>query len=98
VQSIFFAGIAALGNAFFVFGQKRTSISNNPFIFTRGVVIVCSFLFILAALFFRDQGDFDYLQIISPALSSVASDSSSLSLGFSFSTQGLVQPIMPSMP
>ena len=60
-KSIYFAGIAALGNALFVYGQKRTSISNNPFIFTTGAVIVCAMLFVVAVLFFRDQGDLNYL-------------------------------------
>jgi len=33
VKSIFFAGIAAIGNALFVYGQRGSGQSNNPSVF-----------------------------------------------------------------
>jgi len=33
VKSIFFAGIAAIGNAVFVYGQRGSGQSNNPSVF-----------------------------------------------------------------
>jgi drug/metabolite transporter (DMT)-like permease len=60
-KALLFAGIAALGNALFVFGQRRAPVSHNPFLFTAGAVSVCTIGFLAAALIFRTQGDQSYI-------------------------------------
>ncbi|MCJ7703467.1 MAG: EamA family transporter [Anaerolineales bacterium] len=60
-KAFLFAGIAAIGNAFFVYGQKKAAVSNNPFIFTAGAVFICTLAFIAAGFLFRGPGDLGYL-------------------------------------
>ena len=47
---IIFAGLAAIGNAIFVFGQRSSTVSSNPFLFMTGAVTLCAIMFIVAAL------------------------------------------------
>ena len=44
-KALLFALVAAIGNALFVYGQRGTRPSANPFIFMLGAVIVCTLLF-----------------------------------------------------
>ena len=60
-KALLFAGIAAIGNALFVYGQRRAAAANNPFIFSTGAVIVCSILFVAVTMIFRTKGEIDYL-------------------------------------
>ncbi len=43
-----FAGIAAFGNAIFVYGQRSATVSTSPFFYLTGAVLVCLLMFILA--------------------------------------------------
>ena len=60
-KALLFAGIAAIGNALFVYGQRRAATANNPFIFTTGAVLICSILFVAVATIFRTKQEFNYL-------------------------------------
>ena len=56
-----FAFIAALGNALFVYGQRGSQISNNPFYFLLGALTICTILFLISAVFHKAPLDFEYL-------------------------------------
>ena len=43
---LLFAGIAAIGNGIFVYGQRSAPVANNPFLFMAGAVSICALLFI----------------------------------------------------
>lgn len=45
-----FAGIAALGNAVFVYGQRSASVSPNPFLYMSAAIFVCLVMFVAATL------------------------------------------------
>lgn len=45
-----FSGIAALGNAIYVYGQRSAVVSGNPFLFMAGAVTLCAFMFVIASL------------------------------------------------
>jgi drug/metabolite transporter (DMT)-like permease len=59
---IFYAGLAAIGNAIFVFGQRSSTASSNPFLFMTGAVTLCAAMFIIAALLSDNSGSTDYLK------------------------------------
>lgn len=59
--AVIFAGIAAIGNAVFVLGQRGNGPSRNPFLFTFGAVFVCALIFFLAALWCRTSDDVDFI-------------------------------------
>lgn len=61
LRAILFAAIAAVGNAVFVFGQRGSEPSKNPFLFSCGAVAVCTVLFIAAAWFAQSGEDTAYL-------------------------------------
>ena len=46
---IIYAGLAAIGNAIFVFGQRSSTVSSNPFLFMTGAVTLCAIMFIVAS-------------------------------------------------
>ncbi|MBI1297912.1 transporter [bacterium] len=50
------AMLAAIGNALFVFGQRRSEVATNPFIFISAVLVICISLFALTVPFF-DRSD-----------------------------------------
>ena len=56
-----FAGIAALGNAIFVYGQRSASVSPNPFLYMSGAILVCLLLFLLATLISGNNEKLEYL-------------------------------------
>ena len=60
-KALLFAGIAAIGNALFVFGQRKSTTANNPFIFMTGAVIVCSILFVTISTIFQNGQETSYL-------------------------------------
>ena len=45
-----FAGIAALGNAIFVYGQRSAAVSPNPYLYMTGAIFVCLIMFVSATL------------------------------------------------
>ena len=45
-----FAGIAALGNAIFVYGQRSAAVSPNPYLYMTAAIFVCLIMFITATL------------------------------------------------
>jgi drug/metabolite transporter (DMT)-like permease len=53
---ILFAGLAAIGNAIFVFGQRSSTVSPNPFLFMTGAVTLSAVMFIVAA-FLSDNNE-----------------------------------------
>ncbi len=67
-KALTFATLAAIGNALFVYGQRRANPTDNPFIFMAGAVTVCTLLFITVSLLFRDQQEIAY---VSTNLSSI---------------------------
>ena len=56
-----FAGIAALGNAIFVYGQRSAAVSPNPFLYMSGAILVCLLLFLIATLFSGGSDKLTYL-------------------------------------
>lgn len=61
IKALLFAGLAAFGNAVFVYGQRGSSPSTNPFLFILGAVSVCTLLFLPATWLFRSPGDVSFL-------------------------------------
>jgi drug/metabolite transporter (DMT)-like permease len=59
---IIYAGLAATGNAIFVFGQRSSTISSNPFLFMTAAVSLCAAMFIVAAIFSDNSGNVVYLK------------------------------------
>lgn len=49
------AAVAAVGNAIFVYGQKKSLPSSNPFLFLICALAVCISLFLVASLFFPKE-------------------------------------------
>ena len=47
---LIFAGIAALGNAIYVYGQRSALVSTNPYLFMAAAVTLCAFMFVVASL------------------------------------------------
>ncbi len=60
-KALLFAAIAALGNAIFVYGQRRAVVAANPFLFLLGAVLVCATLFVGATLVFQTPTDSGYV-------------------------------------
>lgn len=56
-----FAGIAALGNAIFVYGQRSATISPNPYLYMTAAIFVCWVMFISATLIANSGELRDYL-------------------------------------
>jgi len=50
-SAILFAFVAAVGNALFVLGQRKSTIVAHPFIFNISALLVCLFLFSVTSLF-----------------------------------------------
>jgi drug/metabolite transporter (DMT)-like permease len=61
IRAVIFAGIASIGNALFVFGQRGVEPSKNPFLFTCGAVLVCFLIFLPAAMYCHTPGDVPFL-------------------------------------
>jgi drug/metabolite transporter (DMT)-like permease len=55
--AVLFAFIAAIGNALFVYGQKKSSGIDNPFVFIFLMLVICLFV-TLAAVPFWGKADF----------------------------------------
>lgn len=49
-SALLFALVAAVGNALFAFGQKKSEVTDHPFIFVISSSIVCIVLFLITSL------------------------------------------------
>ena len=56
-----FAGIAALGNAIFVYGQRSATVSPNPYLYMTGAISVCLIMFVTATLISSNAEHTSYL-------------------------------------
>lgn len=61
-RAFLFAILAAIGNGIYVYGQKKSAISGNPFIFIIWSLLICVGLLALAALFFPKADYIGYLK------------------------------------
>lgn len=59
--AVIFAGIAAIGNALFVLGQRGSGPSRNPFLFSFGAVFVCMLIFLLSTWYCHTTDDVGYV-------------------------------------
>ena len=59
---IIFAGLAAIGNAIFVYGQRSSTVSSNPYLFMTAAVTLCAIIFMVAALLSDNSGTTVYLK------------------------------------
>jgi drug/metabolite transporter (DMT)-like permease len=59
---VIYAGLAAIGNAIFVFGQRSSTVSTNPFLFMTAAVSLCAAMFVVAAIFSDNSGNAVYLK------------------------------------
>lgn len=57
LRPLAFALFAAIGNALFVYGQRAAASGGNPFLFTLAALVVCTVLFVIAALVYQTAGD-----------------------------------------
>lgn len=61
MKVFYFALIAAIGNGMFVYGQRASSTSDNPFYFLTLTLFVCTTLFLFSALISKGQTTIDYM-------------------------------------
>jgi drug/metabolite transporter (DMT)-like permease len=61
-RAFLFAFIAAVGNAVFVYGQKKSIHTANPFIFLAFALSLCTILLVIASSFFQVPDIKNYLQ------------------------------------
>ncbi len=61
VFPLLFAALSAVGNAMFAFGQKRSEISDNPFIFLTLTLATCIFLFLATIPFLPKANTVEYV-------------------------------------
>ncbi|TGL63549.1 EamA family transporter [Leptospira sarikeiensis] len=57
---ILFALLAAVGNALFAYGQKKSASSENPFLFLIFLLIVCLVLLLVSSLFVGKENSMEY--------------------------------------
>lgn len=60
-KALLFACVAAVGNAIFVFGQKKSISGSNPFIFLSLALLFCVVCLFISTLFFPLNNFKDYL-------------------------------------
>ncbi|MBM9500599.1 transporter [Leptospira sp. 201903071] len=56
-----FASIAAIGNAFFAYGQKKSTAISAPFLFLVPTLLICIFLLIFSLFFYKPETLKEYL-------------------------------------
>jgi drug/metabolite transporter (DMT)-like permease len=59
--ALIFALLAAVGNAIFVFGQRGSTQSENPFLFTLFAVGIYTVIFFCAAFLYKTPDDISYV-------------------------------------
>ena len=52
-KALLIAGLAAVGNAMFVYGQRKSSLSNNSFSYLIGAVLVCAVIVAVVSISYR---------------------------------------------
>ncbi len=62
MKVFYFALIAAIGNAMFVYGQRGSSISDNPFFFLTVTLTVCTSIFLISTLINKEPTTLFYVQ------------------------------------
>ena len=60
-KALLIAGLAAVGNAMFVYGQRKSSLSNNSFSYLIGAVLVCAVIVTVVAISFRSGQSVDFV-------------------------------------
>ncbi len=63
IPALGFALLAAVGNALFAFGQKKITLSKNPFLFLIGALTICISLFLLSTIFFKRINLKEYISL-----------------------------------
>tara|TARA_B110000263_G_C15005809_1_gene372694 strand:- start:35 stop:472 length:438 start_codon:yes stop_codon:yes gene_type:complete len=54
-KALLIAGLAAVGNAMFVYGQRKSSLNNNSFSYLIGAVLVCAFIVAVVSISYRNE-------------------------------------------
>jgi drug/metabolite transporter (DMT)-like permease len=54
-KALLIAGLAAVGNAMFVYGQRKSSLTNNSFSYLIGAVLVCAFIVAVVSISYRNE-------------------------------------------
>lgn len=54
-KALLIAGLAAVGNAMFVYGQRKSSLTNNSFSYLIGAVLVCAFIVTVVSISYRNE-------------------------------------------
>ncbi|MCY4052084.1 MAG: EamA family transporter [Gammaproteobacteria bacterium] len=62
MKVFYFALIAAIGNAMFVYGQRSSNTAENPFFFLTVTLTVCTSLFFVSTLISKAPTSFGYVQ------------------------------------
>lgn len=62
MKVFYFALVAAIGNAMFVYGQRGSSTSDNPFFFLTVTLTVCTSLFLVSTLISKGPTTLFYVQ------------------------------------
>ncbi len=62
MKVFYFALVAAIGNAMFVYGQRGSNTSENPFLFLTVTLIVCTSLFFTSAIISKGSASLSYVQ------------------------------------
>ena len=61
-SALLFSSVAAVGNALFVFGHRKSAVTDHPFIFIIGAAIVCLVLFSVTSLFLPKPEIFSFVK------------------------------------
>jgi drug/metabolite transporter (DMT)-like permease len=54
-KALLIAGLAAVGNAMFVYGQRKSSLTNNSFSYLIGAVLVCAFIVAVVSISYKNE-------------------------------------------
>ncbi len=54
-KALLIAGLAAVGNAMFVYGQRKSSLTNSSFSYLVGAVLVCAFIVAVVSISYRNE-------------------------------------------
>ena len=54
-KALLIAGLAAVGNAMFVYGQRKSTLTNNSFSYLIGAVLVCAFIVTVVSISYRNE-------------------------------------------
>jgi len=68
LRPLLFALFAAVGNALFVYGQRSSAPSHNPFLFMFCAIAVCGCIFLVAVLSWQTPGNMEYIAANLPSI------------------------------